>query len=185
MKKDRSLVGLIASICVVLVIATLAGIFAGPGEGETKVTIQFDKSRVEKFNGKPVNDGNLEIYAHRAARGLLPEQTFPAYKGSLRLGVDYVDMDIGITKDGVIVITHDLGLNPNLTRDEKGEWITNATPIYSMTLEEVQKYNVEMLKPGTKYGSMFPYQRSIDTSIPTLKDVVEYEIGRASCRERV
>lgn len=133
-----------------------------------------DEPSVVKYNGVPVNGETIQVYSHRAARGLMPEQTMPAYVETLRLGADYVDMDIGITKDGVLVITHDLGLNPNLTRDANGNWVTEATPIHSMTLAEVQKYNVGMLKPGSKYGSYFPHQRSVDTPIPTLKSVVDY-----------
>lgn len=133
-----------------------------------------EESSVVKYNGIPVNGETIQVYSHRAARGLMPEQTMPAYVETLRLGADYVDMDIGITKDGVIVITHDLGLNPNLTRDENGKWVTEAIPIHSMNLSEVQKYNVGMLKPGSKYGSYFPHQRSVDTCIPTLKEVVDY-----------
>lgn len=132
-------------------------------------------SRVVKFNGLPVTDGSIEVYAHRAGRGLMSEQTMPAYVGALRLGVDYVDMDIGMTKDGVLVITHDLGLNPNLTRNAKGGWVAEATLIHSLTLAEVRQYNVGMLKPGTKYAAFFPHQRAVDTtSIPTLKEVVQY-----------
>ena len=60
---------------------------------------------VVKYNGTPGN-GRTQIYAHRAGRGLMPKQTLPAYIAALRLGVDYVDMDIGMTKDGVLVLTH-------------------------------------------------------------------------------
>lgn len=136
-------------------------------------TDSFTPNRVVKFNGMPMADGSIEIYAHRGGRGLMPEHTMPAYISMLRLGVDYIDMDIGMTKDGVLVVTHDLGLNPSLTRNAKGEWITEATPIHNMPLEDVQEYNVGMLKPGTKYASCFPHQKSIDAYIPTLKEVVE------------
>jgi glycerophosphoryl diester phosphodiesterase len=129
-------------------------------------------SDVVKYNGIP-GRGKIQIYSHRAMRGLLPEQTLPAYVAALRLGVDYVDMDIGMTEDGVLVITHDLTLNPDLTRDQNGQWITDRIPIKSLTLEELQKYDVGRLKPGTKYASYFPHQRAIDfTPIPTLRDIV-------------
>src|SRR5512135_2602502 len=96
---------------------------------------------VVRYNGIP-GSGRPQIYAHRAGRGLMPEQTLPAYVFALRLGVDYVDMDIGMTKDGVLVITHDLTLNPDLTRDQNGRWITDQIPIRSLTLRELQKYDV-------------------------------------------
>ena len=127
---------------------------------------------VVRYNGIP-GDGRPQIYAHRAGRGLMPEQTLPAYIAALRLGVDYVDMDIGMTRDGVLVITHNLTLNPDLTRDQSGRWITEPIPIRSLTLRELQKYDVGRLKPGTQYASYFPHQRPVDhTPIPTLREIV-------------
>jgi len=133
------------------------------------------ENTVVKYNGKITPKNKIEIYAHRAGRGLMPEQTLPAYRGALRIGVDYVDMDVNLTKDDVLVITHDLGLNPNLTRDSKGKWVTEPKAINSMTVKEVQKYNVGKLKPGTEYASYFPNQfpRKF-AKIPTLKEVIEY-----------
>jgi glycerophosphoryl diester phosphodiesterase len=100
---------------------------------------------VVKYNGIP-GSGRPQIYAHRAGRGLMPEQTLPAYVAVLRLGVDYVDMDVGMTQDGVLVITHDLTLNPDLTRDQNGQWITKRVPISSLTVPELQQYDVGRLK---------------------------------------
>lgn len=50
----------------------------------------FTSNRVVKFNAKPVTGGSIEIYSHRAGRGLMPEQTMPSYIGALHLGTDYV-----------------------------------------------------------------------------------------------
>jgi len=103
----------------------------------------------------------------------MPEQTLPAYVAALRLGVDYVDMDIGMTKDGVLVLTHNLTLNPDLTRDQSGRWVTEPIPINTLTLQELQKHDVGRLKPGTQYASYFPHQRPDDhTPIPTLGEIV-------------
>jgi len=125
------------------------------------------------YNGSP-GSGRPQIYAHRGGRGLMPEQTVPAYVAALRLGVDYVDMDIGMTRDGVLVITHNLTLNPDLTRDQNGNWVMDAIPIRTLTLQELKKYDVGRLKPGTQYASYFPHQRPYDhTPIPTLGEVVQ------------
>jgi glycerophosphoryl diester phosphodiesterase len=127
---------------------------------------------VVRYNGIP-GSGRPQIYAHRAGRGLMPEQTLPAYVSALRLGVDYVDMDIGMTKDGVLVITHNLTLNPDLTRDQSGRWVTDPIPIKAISLQELQKYDVGRLKPGTQYASYFPHQRAYDhMPIPTLVEIV-------------
>jgi glycerophosphoryl diester phosphodiesterase len=103
----------------------------------------------------------------------MPEQTLPAYIAALRLVVDYVDMDIGMTQDGVLVLTHNLTLNPDLTRDQNGRWVTDSIPINTLTLQELQKYDAGRLKPGTQYTSYFPHQTPNDhTPIPTPGEIV-------------
>src|SRR5205814_1187344 len=49
----------------------------------------------------------IQVYAHRGVRAFAPENTMPAYKTSLRLGTDWLDMDIVLTKDGQVLISHD------------------------------------------------------------------------------
>ncbi len=118
---------------------------------------------------------SLQIYGHRGARGLSPENTIPAYRTALSLGVNYVDMDINMTKDGVLVVTHNLGLDPNITRDSEGHWITKPILIKDLTLKQLQSYDVGKIKPGTKYAKLFPTQWPVaGTHIPTLKQVIEY-----------
>lgn len=62
---------------------------------------------VVQYNGKPVDNSTVQIIAHRGGRGLAPENTLLAYQSALRQGVDYIDMDIVITKDNVLVVSHD------------------------------------------------------------------------------
>ena len=116
------------------------------------------------------------IYGHRGARGLVPENTIPAYAIALRIGVNYVDMDVGMTKDGVVVVTHDFALNPDLTRKPDGTWVeNNQTLIKDLTYRELQKYDVGQLKPGTKYAANFPEQVVVTgTHIPSLQQVITY-----------
>jgi glycerophosphoryl diester phosphodiesterase len=148
-------------VCHLLVLVFLIAPFLNARAGD-----------VVRYNGSPGSD-RAQIYAHRGGRGLMPEQTLPAYVAVLRLGVDYVDMDIGMTKDGVLVVTHDLTLNPDLTRDRNGRWITERIPINRLTVQELRQYDVGRLKPGTRYASLFPQQRPLDhTPIPTLREVV-------------
>lgn len=104
------------------------------------------------------------IYGHRGARGLAPENTIPGYSLALQLGVDYVDMDVNLTKDSVVVVTHDFALNPNLTRDQNGNWIkAKNLLIKNLTWRELQKYDVGMIKS----------KRSVaNTHIPSLEEVI-------------
>ncbi len=120
---------------------------------------------------------SLEIYAHRGGRGLTPENTLPSYRSGIGIGVDYVDMDVNMTKDGVVVVTHNFALNPDLTKDANGNWISTDKKIFikDLTLKQLETYTVGELKPGTKYASMFPLQRAYpNVHIPTLRKVIEY-----------
>ena len=58
----------------------------------------------------------LDIEAHRGGRALLPENTLPSFANALTMGVDTLELDIGITKDEAIVVSHERGLNPDLAR---------------------------------------------------------------------
>jgi len=133
---------------------------------------------------------NIEIYGHRGARGLAPENSLPAYKTGLVIGIDYVDMDVHMTKDKVVVVTHDFTLNPDLTRDSNGQWIDPKTAplIKDLAFSELHKYDIGRLKLGTEYSRSLPYQYPVDgTHISSLKQVVDYvkKTGPATIKYQV
>jgi glycerophosphoryl diester phosphodiesterase len=94
---------------------------------------------------------------------------------ALDLGVDTIECDMAITKDDVVVVHHDLWLNPDTTRGPDGKWLESRGPAISeLTFEELQKYDVGRLKPGTKYAAEFPDQQAVDgTRIPKLADLFD------------
>ena len=65
-------------------------------------------------------DKVLDIEAHRGGRALKPENTLPSFANALSMGVDTLELDMGVTKDGVIVVSHDRWLSPDLARDAEG-----------------------------------------------------------------
>jgi glycerophosphoryl diester phosphodiesterase len=115
----------------------------------------------------------LDIQGHRGARGLAPENTLPAFARALSLGVSTLEMDCAITKDGVVVVSHDPALNPEITRGRDGRFLEHTGPaIWSLSYAELQRYDVGRLKPGTAYAKRWPEQRPVDgTRIPRLADV--------------
>ncbi len=127
----------------------------------------------------------FDIQGHRGARGLAPENTLPAFQKALELGVDTIECDMAITKDGVVVIHHDLRLNPNTTRGPDGQWLDSpGAAIKDLTFEELQKYDVGRLKPGTDYARAFPEQQPADgTRIPRLSDL--FDLVKQSGNTRV
>jgi glycerophosphoryl diester phosphodiesterase len=117
----------------------------------------------------------LDLQGHRGARGLLPENTLPSFQRALELGVTTLELDIAITSEGVLVISHDPVLNPDITRDAAGRFLEKRGPmIHSMTWAQLQAYDVGRIKPGTEYARQFPDQQPVDgTRIPRLSDLFD------------
>jgi glycerophosphoryl diester phosphodiesterase len=71
----------------------------------------------------------LDLQGHRGARGLAPENTLPAFALALGLGVTTLKLDIAITRDDVLVISHDSALNPDITRGPDGRFLEARGPV--------------------------------------------------------
>ena len=117
--------------------------------------------------------GRFDVQGHRGARGLAPENTLAAFARALSLGVTTLELDTGVTADGVVVVTHDPELTPDLTREAKGRWLERpGPPIVRLTYDELQTYDVGRLRPGTPYAARYPEQIAADGQrIPRLSDV--------------
>ncbi|MGH8724049.1 MAG: glycerophosphodiester phosphodiesterase [Burkholderiales bacterium] len=115
----------------------------------------------------------FDLQGHRGARGLAPENTLPAFERALAIGVDTLELDVGVTRDGVVVVHHDRRLNPDLARGPGGKWVSAPAPtIHSMTLEQLRAYDVGRIRPGSDYAKRFPHQTAIDgTRIPKLSEL--------------
>ncbi len=116
----------------------------------------------------------FDIEAHRGGRALLPENTLVSFANALSMGVDTLELDIGVTRDGAIVVSHERGLNPDLARDEGGSYVAPpGTPFVRLTLDDVKKFDVGQIRPGSAYAGQFPDQRAVPgTKIPTLKELI-------------
>jgi glycerophosphoryl diester phosphodiesterase len=115
----------------------------------------------------------FDLEAHRGGRGLLPENTLPAFAHALSMGVDTLELDVGVTRDGEVVVSHERGLNPDLAREPGGAYVTPpGAPFARLTLAEVKRYDVGQIRPDSNYAKTFSAQRAVPgTQIPTLKEV--------------
>ena len=117
----------------------------------------------------------FDLQAHRGGRGLRPENTLASFENAIAIGVTTLELDIAITADGVPVISHEPYLNPAIVRDRQGRWLESAGPlIHSLTLRELQAYDVGRLNPDRGYGKAFGMQQPQDgLHIPTLASLFE------------
>lgn len=116
------------------------------------------------------------IIGHRGARGLCPENTLEGFRHALRLGVRAIEFDVGCTRDGVLVVHHDVALNPDIAAMD-GRWPGGSLPLLrQMTLADLRDFEVGRLRPGSDYAARFPRQQPVDGArIPTLDEVLALE----------
>lgn len=109
---------------------------------------------------------------HRGSRGLMPENTFPAMKTALDLGVTTLEMDIVFTKDMQAVLSHEPFFNHEITTKPDGSYVTeaeeNSLNIFKMTYDEVKKYDV-----GMKPHPRFPGQQKLAVHKPLLSGLLD------------
>src|SRR5664279_1646550 len=116
----------------------------------------------------------FDIEAHRGGRALFPENTLLSFANALTMGVTTLELDIGVTSDGAIVVSHERGLNPDLARAADGVYVAPpGIPFVQLRLQDVKQYDVGRIRPGSAYAAQFPDQLEVPgTRIPTLKEVL-------------
>ena len=105
----------------------------------------------------------IRVHGHRGARAVRPENTIPAFEYALAQGVDVLELDMAVTKDNVVVVSHDETMNPAYCEGPEGA----TRVIREMTFAELQRWDC-----GKKVNPQFPKQLSIPgTRVPTLDAV--------------
>src|SRR5262249_36377093 len=108
-------------IVVLLALAAVTAMGAEPTvSGQPERSGGNPEKRQRRDAGQPGGDearrGSFDIEAHRGGRGLRPENTLQSFANALTMGVNTLELDMGVTKDHVIVVSHERGLNPDLAR---------------------------------------------------------------------
>jgi len=112
---------------------------------------------------------HVEIHGHRGARGLRPENTIPAFRLALELGVDALEMDVVLSGDGQVVVSHEPWFSAVLCRDPSGQPVRpyRRGNLYRMTYEEIAQFDC-----GSRRHPRFPYQRPMPAVKPLLREVL-------------
>src|SRR6266403_5133499 len=108
--------------------------------------------------------GSILVHGHRGARAMRPENTIPAFEYAIQAGVDVLELDMAVTKDDVLVVSHDPLLNPEICKGPGP-----SRPIRTLTLSELRQWDCGALR-----NPRFPKQTPIPgTRIPTLDEVFD------------
>lgn len=114
--------------------------------------------------------GDFDKQGHRGCRGLMPENTIPAMLNALGLGVTTLEMDISISKDKKLFLSHEAFLNHEITTKPDGGFIDEKEEksfnMYQMNYADIIKYDV-----GMKPHPRFPDQQKLKAVKPLLSDV--------------
>jgi len=121
----------------------------------------------------PATAPAFDLQGHRGARGLRPENTLAAFSFAIATGITTLETDLAVTKDGVLVISHDPFLNPDVVRGPDGRWLgAKGPPIHSLTLAELERYDIGRVDPASAYARSLPEQRAEDGErFPTLEQL--------------
>ncbi|RZU41568.1 glycerophosphodiester phosphodiesterase family protein [Edaphobacter modestus] len=129
----------------------------------------------------PSSAQTILVHAHRGGRASRPENTIPAFEFAIEHKVDALELDLAVTKDNVLVVSH----SPYLTQVESNEPFMKAvlanerhcggpalpagTLIHSLTLAELKQYDC-----GATTLAAFPHQVAVPhTTIPTFEEVLD------------
>ncbi|MBK8499783.1 MAG: glycerophosphodiester phosphodiesterase [Flavobacteriales bacterium] len=113
-----------------------------------------------------------EVSGHRGCRGLLPENTIPGFIKATELGVDWLELDVVISGDGQVVVSHEPWISHRICLRPGGDSISvdeeRSLNLFRMGLSEIQGYDC-----GSLAHPDFPGQATQRAYKPTLREVVE------------
>lgn len=115
------------------------------------------------------NVAELDMQGHRGARGLYPENTLPAFKAAMDLGMTTLELDTVLTKDKQLIIHHDENINPKLC-----VWL-NGTNVEPLPIKNFTVKELKNLDCGSLKNASFPEQTTVSgTKLSTLKEFFQY-----------
>lgn len=118
------------------------------------------------------SEKQIDIQGHRGCRGLLPENSLPAFEKAIDLGVNTLELDIAITKDNEVVVSHEPFMSRTICYNPQGDTIPESMDmkhnLYKMTHEEIKQFDC-----GSKFHPTYPNQKKVKTYKPLLREVFD------------
>lgn len=117
------------------------------------------------------------IQGHRGCRGLYPENSLPAFQHALEMGVTVLEMDVCLSSDGQVYVSHEPYMNPLYASFSDGRPVTESTiNLYQKPYAEIKSFDV-----GSRGNKLFPEQVHVATYKPLLSEVLA--LGEAFARK--
>ncbi len=144
------------------------------------ITCQSSPTKSKKTE-QPMD--NFDLQGHRGARGLAPENTIPAFLKALEYNVTTLELDVVISKDSQIVVSHEPWFNHNICTQANGAKIDKANAktfnIYQLNYQEIKAFDC-----GKIGHPSYPEQQKQPAHKPTLRMVVEAVTNQLITREK-
>lgn len=114
----------------------------------------------------------MKIHGHRGARGLYPENTIIGFVEAIKMGVDVLEMDVVISGDGLVVVSHEPWMHQDICTLPNGSPISPTEAkdhnLYQMPYETIKQYDCGLL-----LHPRFEQQQKLPACKPLLSDVID------------
>jgi len=115
---------------------------------------------------------SIKLHGHRGCRGLMPENTVPSFIRALELGVDVLELDVVVSGEGELIVSHEPWFSEEICLDPAGNELSSDSAmrhnIYRMSYAEIAAFDC-----GSKFHVRFPNQEKTKVSKPRLSDLID------------
>jgi glycerophosphoryl diester phosphodiesterase len=118
------------------------------------------------------DSSKIEVQGHRGQRGHSPENSISAFLKAIEKGVDVIELDVVISKDGKVVVSHEPYMSSLYVLTPAGDLISKAEE-KSFNLYEMSYDSIRMFDIGSKGNKNFPQQEKIKSYKPLLSEVID------------
>lgn len=133
------------------------------------ITLTGCKNKEEALNQKREK---IQVQGHRGDRGNFPENTIPAFISAVKKGVPVLELDVVVSKDQKVVVSHEPFMSSIFTLTPNGDSISREKEVsfnlYEMSYDSIRKFDV-----GSKGNLLFPEQQKVKTYKPLLSEVID------------
>ncbi len=138
-----------------------------------------DNEATEQSNTEMKVKPGFDLQGHRGARGLVPENSLVAFERAMDLSVNTLELDVVISKDKKVVVSHEPWMSAEICLDRQGKLIEESEQrnlnLYEMDYGEIRQFNC-----GSLMHNRFPSQGKVQTHKPLLSEVFSTVLDKAN-----